>query len=84
MIGSPTILTTSCQRSHHFGPSSSIKNYTEYLQTVISSLRTRQTNICECCGNIGHKADSCITRGPKLLPPSFRRNINKFNALYGE
>ena len=33
---------------------------------------------------IGHKADACIIRGPKFLPPIIRRNINQFNALHGE
>ena len=42
MIGDPTILTTSGQRSHHFSPSSSIKNYTESIKTVIVALHTRQ------------------------------------------
>ena len=44
----------------------------------------RQKIICECCGRIGHKADSCIIHGPKFLPPSIGRNINQFNALHGE
>ena len=44
----------------------------------------RQKSICECCGRIGHKADACIIRGPKFLPPSLRIKINRFNALHGE
>ena len=41
MIGDPTTLTTSSQRSHHFGPSSSINNDTETLQSVISDPRMK-------------------------------------------
>ena len=44
----------------------------------------RQKSICECCGRIGHKADACIIRGPKFLPPSLRRKMNQFNALHGD
>ena len=44
----------------------------------------RQKSICECCGIIGHKSDVFVIRGPKFLPPSLRRNMIKFNALYGE
>ena len=85
MIGSQTKLTTSGQRFHHFRPSSSIDNYAETLQPVIAALITRHKIICECCGIIGHKSDACIIRGQKLFPPSFRRNINKFNnALHGD
>ena len=32
---------------------------------------------------IGHKADSYIIRGPKLLLPSLILHTNKFNALHG-
>ena len=39
MIVSPTTLNTSGQHSHHFGPSSSRKNYAETLQLVIIDLR---------------------------------------------
>ena len=46
MIGSPTTLTTSGQRSHHFGYSYSIKNDKEYIHPVITALRTRKKNIC--------------------------------------
>ena len=84
MIGYPTTLNTSGQRYHHFGPSSSFNNDTASLQSFISALRTRQKSICECCGRIGHKANSCISRGPKLLPPSLRRKMNKLNTLHGE
>ena len=41
-IGYPTVLTTSGQRSHHLGPSSSINNYAATLQPVIEALRMRQ------------------------------------------
>ena len=55
MIGILTTLTTLDQRSHHFVPSSSIKNDIETVQPVIADLRTNQKSICECCGSIGHK-----------------------------
>ena len=84
MIGVPTTLTTSCQRYHHLSPSSYRKNDAATLQPVIAALRTRQKSICECCGRIGHKADACIIRGPKLLPPSLKRKMNLFNALHGD
>ena len=84
VIGPPTTLTTSGHRSRHFGPSSSSNNDVATLQPVIAALRTRQKIICECCGRIGHKSDACIIRGPKFLPPSLRRKINKFNARYGD
>ena len=84
IIGAPTTLTTSGHRSHHFGPSSSRKNDATTLQPVIAALRMRQKSICECCGIIGHKYDSCIICGPKFLPPSLRRNMNQFNALHGD
>ena len=63
MIGDPKTLTTSGQRSHHFGPSSSSNNYATTLQPVISALRMRQKVIYECYGRIGNKADACIIRG---------------------
>ena len=84
MIGYPTTLTTSGQRFHHFGPSSSRNNDTATLQLVIADLRMREKIICECCGRIGHKADACIIHGPKFLPPSLRRNMNQFNELHGD
>ena len=84
MIGAPTTLTTSGHRSHHFGPSYYSNNDATTLQLVIADLLTRQKSICECCGRIGHKADSCIIRGPKFLPPSLRRKTNQFNALHGD
>ena len=84
MIGAPTTLTTSGHRSHHFGPSSSSNNDTATLQPVNSDLRMRQKSIFEFCGRIGHKSDACIISGPKLLPTSLRRKINKFNALHGD
>ena len=53
MIGSPTTLTASVRRSHHFRALSSIKNDASYLRPVIAALRTRRKSICECCGRIG-------------------------------
>ena len=41
IIGSPTTLTTSGQRSHNFGPSSSSNNYAETIQTVGAALCMR-------------------------------------------
>ena len=82
MIGSPTTLTTSCQRSRHFIPSSSIKNDTSSPHPFIADIRTIQKSIHECCGRIGHKADAYIIRGKKFLPPSIIININQFNGLH--
>ena len=45
IIGAPTTLTTSSHSSHHFSPSSSIKNYTSSLQPVIVYLHTRKKSI---------------------------------------
>ena len=84
MIGSPPTLTTSSQRSHNFSPSSSINNYKASFQTFIAVLWTRQKIICKCCGIIGHKADACIIRVPKFLPPSLSRNMSQLNALHGD
>ena len=84
IIGSPTTLNTSGQRSHNFGPSDYINNYTASLQKFIESLHMRQKSIWECCRIIGHKADACIIRGPKFLPPILRRNMNQFNSLHSE
>ena len=84
MIGAPTTLTTSGHRSHNFGSSLSSNNDATTLQPVILALRMRQKLICECCGRIGHKADACIIRGPKFLPPSLRIMMNQFNALHGD
>ena len=84
IIVAPTTLTTSCQLSHHFGPSYSIKNYTLSLQKLIASLHMRQKSICGCCGRIGQKADAWIIHGPKFLPQILRRMMNNFNALHGE
>ena len=83
MIWAPTTLTTSGQRSHNFGPSSSINNDTASTQPVIEALCMIHKSICKCCGMIRHKADACIIRGPKFLPPSLRRNMNQFNTLHG-
>ena len=84
IIGAPTTLTTSSHRSNNFDPSSSRNNDATTLQPVIAALRMKKEHICECCGRIGHKADACIIRGPKFLPPSLRRKMNQFNALHGD
>ena len=81
IIWSPTKLTTSGQRSHHFGPSYSTNIDTATLQSVISDFCVLQKIICECCGRIGHKADTCIIRGPEFLPPSLIIKMNKSNTL---
>ena len=83
MIGSPTTLTTSCQRSNNFGPSSSTNNDAATLKPVIEALSVLKKSIQKCCEIIGNKADSCIIRGPNFLPPSIRININQFNFLRG-
>ena len=49
MIGAPTTLTTSGQRSHHFGHSSFSKNDEATLQPFIAALHMRQKIICEFC-----------------------------------
>ena len=79
----PTTFTNSGQRSHHFGPLSSINIDTETLQLVIAALSIRQKLFSRCCGRIGHKANACIIRGPKILLPSLRRKMNQLNALRG-
>ena len=84
MVRSPTNLTTSGQLSHNFGPSSYINSYTAYLQTVISDLHTRQKIILKWCGRTGHKADVCIIRGPRFLPPSLWKKMDQFNTLHVE
>ena len=84
MIGAPTTFTTSVQRYHHFSPSYSSNNDAGTLQTVIADFLMRQKNICEWCGRIRHKSDTCIILGPKFLPPSLRRKINQFNSLHGD
>ena len=84
MIGYQSALTTSVQRSHNFGSSSSTKNDSETLQTFILALRMRQKSICKCCGRIGHRADSCIIRVPNFFPQSIRKNMNHFNAIHGD
>ena len=58
MIGSPTTLTTSGQRSYYFGPQSSINNDKLYIQESIASIPMIQKSVCECCGINGHKDDS--------------------------
>ena len=57
MIVSPTTLTTSGQRSYHFGTSYYTNTDTSNLQQVIAALRVGQKIIFECCGKIRHKAD---------------------------
>ena len=52
MIGAPTTLTTSVQRSRHFILSYYSNNNSATLQTVIAALRMIQKIICECCGRI--------------------------------
>ena len=47
MIGSPTTLTTSGQRSRHFGPSYYSNNDSATTQPVIAALSMRQKIICE-------------------------------------
>ena len=84
MIGYPTTFTTSVQRFNHFGPSYSINNDTEYLQSFIVALRMIQKSICKLCGRVVHKADDCIIRCPEYLPSILRININQFNALHGK
>ena len=44
----------------------------------------RNKIIFKFCGRIGHKADACSIRGPKLLTPSLRRKMNNYNALHGK
>ena len=82
IIESPTTLTTSGQRFHHFGPSYSSNNHAETLLPVIAALLMRQKSICECCVIIVHKSDACIIPSPKLISASLRRRINQFNALH--
>ena len=82
--GAPTTLTTSSQRSRHFGPLYSINNDIETLHTVIAFPRVLQKTICKWCGRIGHKSYSCIICGPKFLPPSLIRNMNQLNNLFGK
>ena len=81
---SPNTLTTSVQFSCNFDASSSIKNDTATLQPVIAYIPIRKNIICKFCGRIGQKDDACIIRGPKLSPPSIRRNTKQFNALHGD
>ena len=82
MIGAPTKFTTSGQLSHNFGLSSSTNNYIETFHPVIAALNILQKIICELFGRIGLKSDACIIFGPKFLPPSLRRKIIQFKALY--
>ena len=84
MIGYPTTLNTSDQKSYYFGSSSSINKDTEFFQPVIAALHMRQKSFWKCCGRIGNKADAYIICGPKFLPPSLIRKMNKCNSLHGE
>ena len=84
IIGSPTTLTTSDQRSHRIYPSPPINNYAANLQPVIIALCMRQKIICECCGRIIHKTDVCIIRGTKFLPLNLRRKMDYFNTINGD
>ena len=79
MIIDPTNLTYFFQIYHYFGSSSSNKNYTSTIQTVIAALRIRQNIICKLCEKIGHKADTFIICVHNLLPSSLSRNMNTFN-----
>ena len=79
---SPTTFTTSGQRSHHFVPSYSTNNGTATLHPVIADLSIRHIIIFKFYGSIGHKSNACIILVPNFLPPSIRRNVNQFNALY--
>ena len=47
----------------------------------MEALHMRKKNIYKCCGRIGHNSYACITCGPKFIPSSLIRNMNKFNAL---
>ena len=58
MIGVLTKLTTSGQRSHHLGLSSSIKNDTASIQPFITDHRMRYKSIIKYCVQVGHKADA--------------------------
>ena len=79
---SPTNLTSSGQRFHHIGTSSSTNNNKLYLTPEIVNICVRQNIVFKCCGIMGHKSDSCIYFGPKLLPPSLGIKINPFNDLH--
>ena len=74
MIGSTTTLGYSSQNSQYFGTKTNPES--GYLYTVISEVRGIQSILCECCGYPGHKDDSCIIRGPNLLPLSLLINSN--------
>ena len=84
IIGDPTTLTTSVQRSHNSGLSTSTNNDRETPQPVIAALCVFHKTICKFCDGVGDKAGFFIIRGPKLLPPSIRRNMNQFNALHND
>ena len=82
IIGIPSNLTSSSHQFYYFNHTSSNNNDTYFLQTEIAALCF---NIfCEYCGTNGHKADSCIIRGSKFLPPSLREKMNQSNALNGD
>ena len=84
IIGAPTILTPSGQQSRHF--------YFHIPSTMIQQLSSQLLQLSAWDGRvfanyvkrIGYKANVCIIRGPKFLPPSLIRNMNKFVSLPGE
>ena len=82
MIEPTTNLTYSSLWSYHFDTSSSTIDDKSSLHPVIADLSVRHKIIWECCGRIGHKTDSCITRGPNLIPTSIRIKMNQSNALH--
>ena len=84
IIGSPTTLSNSGQRSHMFfiSPYTNIDIAT--LRTFIEDLSVRKNIIGECYGRIGHKTDSWITHGPKFRPSNFRINLDKLNTVHGD
>ena len=84
IIRAPTILTTSGQSSHNFGTYYSIKNDTVNLHSIVVDLHMWLKIICKCCGSILHYSDACIIRGPKLLQPIIRRDMNQYKSLHGD
>ena len=84
MIRYPTNFNYLVHLSRQFSNSYYINNDTAILQSVIVDLCVPQKIICECCGRIGHKYNSCIILVPNFLPPSLIRNLSQFNALHGD
>ena len=84
MIGSPTKFTTSIKRSHHFGTSPSTNKDTATTQPVIEAIHILQKIFSACCGEIGHRADAWIFRGPNLLPPSIKIKMKQSNTINGD